>query len=716
VEVVDVTPSIGISYENSTEEGGGYYSIVLTPSSARPFTIVVKANISNHVTQISTFTLTSTEIPTVLNVDSPGASVSVDQNHTVQITFRDDMGTGLDGAQILVINLPSGLAHEDPLGLSNGLYSLTIVPSQIGTYQIAIRAALADYQNSTVGFTLIVTAIPTQLEVSSGDSGSVQFSSMHTVVLMYSRTDYPYNISSADIQVSFTPDDNLNCTIEEIADLYYLRICAEAVGLWQVSVSANKSNHINAFTQFEFEVVPVSTSVNDILLLEPLIFGKTYNFTFNYLMSNMTGVPLASVTASGSAAQWMTHEEQSPGRYVVHVTPQGVGEYELQLVFSRFGFDGGTTDLVFLVEPVAVEVVGVEGLDSLEGQEATLTLRVVESDTGNPVTGATVQIQLVTGTSLGELRTMEETGTGIYSLAIIMPDADTATSLRVYVELANHAMDSEYHLEAFTPSVNQISMITRTINRNLIPIAVLMVCAVGFVGRRRYSKRQKARYIEAMHIKRRFDDVQSLFGVIVLHKNTGIPIYSKMVRTGMDEGMISGFISAITQFRSEFAVGQEDWTITPISDIIRAVTTENMICAFITLGSPTESQEKKMLEFAEAIGFVFDGQFPEPPAKVIEEGTASQFEALFDDILDGRLLRYYTLVESRWVPRSKCAKERVGILAEAGEFELEVLAQGLTACGFEEARVYSLIMEAIEGEQIELAPREEESDFGLDYL
>ncbi|UCE10957.1 MAG: hypothetical protein JSW61_03230, partial [Candidatus Thorarchaeota archaeon] len=346
VGVVDVTPSVGLFYDNATEEGGGFYSILLTPSSARPFTVVVKANLSNHVTQISTFTLTSTEIPTVLNVDSPGASVSVDQNHTVQITFRDDIGTGLDGAQILVINLPSGLTHEDAIGLSNGLYSLELIPSQIGTFQIAIRAVLSDYQNSTVGFTLIVTAIPTQLEVSSGDSGSVQFGSVHTVILMYSRTDYPYNISSADIQVSFTPDDNLNCTIEEFTDLYYLRICAEFVGLWQVSVSANKSNHINAFVQFELEVVPISTSVNDIVLLEPLIFSRTYNFTFNYLMSNTTGVPLASVTASGSVAQWMTYAEQSPGQYVVQLTPQGIGEYELQLVFSKYGFESETASLV----------------------------------------------------------------------------------------------------------------------------------------------------------------------------------------------------------------------------------------------------------------------------------------------------------------------------------------------------------------------------------
>jgi hypothetical protein len=716
VEVVDITPSIGISYENSTDDGGGYYSIILTPSSARPFTIVVKANLTNHVTQISTFTLTSTEIPTVLNVDNSGASVSVDQNYTVQITFRDDLGAGLDGAQILVINPPIGLGYSSALGLSNGLYNITLMPTEIGTYQIAFRAALSNYQNSTIGFTLIVTAIPTQLDISSGDTGSTQYSSVLTLVLTYSRTDYPQNISSADLQVSFTPDDNLNYTVEETGSLYYLRIRAQIVGLWQVSVTANKSNHISAFVQFEFEVVSIGTSINDILLLEPLIFGRTYNFTFNYIMFNNTGVTLAAVSHSGSAAQWMTHDEQSAGLYVVHLIPQEVGQYELELDFSKYGFESGSTSLLFQVNPVVVEVIDIHGLDSLEGQGATVTLRVVESDTGDSVTGAIVEFQLITDTGLGELQPMEETEAGLYSADIIMPAADTTTSLRVYVSLEHHDMTLGYHDENIVPSVDQLSMIRRTIDRNLIPIGILVVCVVGYAGRSRYTRRQRMRYIEAMEIKRRFDEVQSLFGVVVLHKNTGIPIYSKMVRSGMDETMVSGFITAVTQFRSEFAVSQEDWCVTPISDIIRAVATENLICAFITLGAPTENQEKKMLEFAETTGFVFDGQFTEPPIRVIEGGTLAQFEALFDEVLDGRLLKYYTIVESRWMPRSKCVKERVEILSEAGEFELEVLAKGLTACGLEEARVYDLIMTAIEREQIALASREKESDFGLDFL
>ncbi|MGY5875499.1 MAG: hypothetical protein RTU30_07120, partial [Candidatus Thorarchaeota archaeon] len=241
----------------------------------------------------------------------------------------------------------------------------------------------------------------------------------------------------------------------------------------------------------------------------------------------------------------------------------------------------------------------------------------------------------------------------------------------------------------------------------------------GGAGRRVLNRRKREQNIEAMIIKRRFDDAQSILGVIVLHKESGIPIYSNIVKGGIDEILISGFISAITQFRSEFDVDQELFTIQPISDIIRAVHTENLICAFITLTSPGQSQEVKMIQFAETVGFVFDNLFTEPPIQVVEDGTLIQFDALFDDLMDGQLLRKHRILDTRGLPRSSsCIVKHVEDVERMGAFELQELALRMTSCGLEEAHVYKMIWDAIENRHIDRVPKiahiDEEPDTSVD--
>jgi hypothetical protein len=302
-----------------------------------------------------------------------------------------------------------------------------------------------------------------------------------------------------------------------------------------------------------------------------------------------------------------------------------------------------------------------------------------------------------------------------------MPSFGYNITLRVFVTLDDHELQGGVFEARMTPLESEAAALGRTLQR-VFPFAVLaVVAAAGLAGRRTYTRRERERNLEATIVKRRFDDVQSLIGVIILHKNTGIPIFSKMVKGGIDEMLISGFITAITNFRTEFKVDQEEGALTPISDIIRTVATENLICAFISLSSPSVAQELRMLEFAETVGFVFDTMFTEPPMIALEDGTVMQFEALFDDILDGRLLKEYKVSDLRGFPRkTKCLEERIDRIDSDGSFELEVLAKEMTSCGLEEARVYKMIMEAIENSNLVTAKveemreeKEEDADPGL---
>jgi len=217
---------------------------------------------------------------------------------------------------------------------------------------------------------------------------------------------------------------------------------------------------------------------------------------------------------------------------------------------------------------------------------------------------------------------------------------------------------------------------------------------------RRSARKKRIRENKAtLAIKHRFDDIKSLMGVIVLHKESGLPIYSKILRDGLEETVISAFITAITSFRGEFDIesSSEEWGLIPISDIVRVISTNKLVCAFITTGNPSPEQRERMISFAKTVGFIFDDTMDDVPIVVLDHHTTRQFNSLFEDLLDGQLLRTYKLDEVKKFPTTSCANERIA-RKHGEEFKLEELASEIASCGLEEGRVYKAIMDALENE------------------
>ena len=278
-----------------------------------------------------------------------------------------------------------------------------------------------------------------------------------------------------------------------------------------------------------------------------------------------------------------------------------------------------------------------------------------------------------------------------------MPGSDTIAEIRIFVTLENYVLDGAYFQTELHPEMSAFALLTRTAQQYSPLLVLIGALVVGFIVQKVQSRRRKAEYIEAMAIKRRFDDIRGLVGVIVLHRSSGVPIYSKVLKGGFDDSMISGFIAAITAFRSEFEVSQREWQIIPISDIIRTVSSQNLICAFITMGSPTGTQEEMMIQFARAIGFIFDSQFENVPTKTLDDETENRFETLFDEMLDGALLVMHRTVEGHKLPRNlRLLARSIAAMDTPNEFELEELASIMTRYGLEEARAYKTIMDGIE--------------------
>ena len=124
--------------------------MILNASSATIFTLLIKANLTDYSTQFVTFSFIVRETPTVLTLDDYEAEIAGDQQHTVQLLFADEDSNGLEGAIIEVLNPPEELAFYSVLDLGSGYYNITIEPSEIGTFLVAFRAYLMNYQNTMI--------------------------------------------------------------------------------------------------------------------------------------------------------------------------------------------------------------------------------------------------------------------------------------------------------------------------------------------------------------------------------------------------------------------------------------------------------------------------------------------------------------------------------------------------------------------------------------
>jgi len=232
----------------------------------------------------------------------------------------------------------------------------------------------------------------------------------------------------------------------------------------------------------------------------------------------------------------------------------------------------------------------------------------------------------------------------------------------------------------------------------------------------RTNKRKNALAILA--VKRRFEDIRGILGIIVIHKTSGLSIYSKILKGGFDEGMMSAFITAITHFRTEFEMEAPHWefNVVPISDIISIVPTRNLLCAFIVGARPTMTLEDRMVGYARSVGAMFDETLATPPRAIIDDAVHGLFDYLFDDIMDGALLRQYRVKKDAPYARSqKCLQTYLEAYPPEDGFGLDTLADGMAMCGIQEGNIYQQIIDAIETGILEsIDPQEKYPGFQKD--
>ncbi|MHA1929278.1 MAG: hypothetical protein ACTSV2_11950, partial [Candidatus Thorarchaeota archaeon] len=699
LQIMTITPATGLVNGSFTHLYDGYYEIIFTPSSAGTFSIVIGASLINHESQYTTFTLTVSGIPTILTSIPSTKTVAVNQSFVLQLRFWDEALNPIDSATISVINPPTGITISAASWVGNGLYNITLQSSEISTFDLLFRATADNYQSSSAGFTFVVTEIHTTLSFEDDVTSTVvEFAESFELIVYYNGSNPNEAVQGANIAV-FPAVAELDIQIFEYTGYYIVTITGDGVGSWALTIVANKTYHRVATKSFFIEVEEIDTTVQGSSPLETLFIGHSYDFTFSFIFeSNSSYIPRATISPFGDGADWVTFVELGSGQYSVNLTPQELGEHSVIVTFERVGFESASFRLTFNVGRVPITVEVIQGTSAPEYSESILTIRVIESASGNPVSGVQVFCYIIepNGASSDSIAMTETDTVGVYSTIIPMPIAEGQYQIQITCDGADYVMNTEFSVN-LEPERSFTSMVWVTTTQYYPFILLFAALGFGLVYRKSARKKRIRENKETLAIKKRFDDIRSLMGVIVLHKDSGLPVYSKILRDGLEETVISAFITAITSFRGEFDIesSSEEWGLIPISDIVRVISTNKLVCAFITTGNPSPEQRERMIRFAKTVAFIFDETMEDVPIVVLDHHTTQQFNSLFEDILDGQLLRTYKLDDAKKFPTTSCANERIA-RRHGDEFKLEELATEIASCGLEEGRVYKAIMVALE--------------------
>jgi len=687
----------------TAEPYGDGYILRIEADELGRWELTITAQKANHQTGFVQFVLFVTENPTFLDVPVILSSVYIGNISSYVFAYSIEGGAGVIDADVSFSGIDPDWVSFTPIG--DGNYSITIEANQTGTFSFNVIFAKYGYQMINQPVILSVTLIDTDLYTASGSSSaSVVFGTVYEIEMYYENTLECLNVSSASIQVEFTSIETLNWTAEPYGDGYILRIEADELGRWELTITAQKANHQTGFVQFVLFVTENPTFLDVPVILSSVYIGNISSYVFAYSIEGGAGVIDADVSFSGIDPDWVSFTPIGDGNYSITIEANQTGTFSFNVIFAKYGYQMVNQPVAFQVNriPLTIEMAAPTWMVT---SDLTFSLALLDV-TGTPVSDAFVNYTITQGGVDLHIGVMTEDpdSKGTYIATISQTrvpwTGNQLYSIKISVSKENHqVLNQGYQVNVYEymPPGYEVQVFVQTVVPQAAFVIVALVSLV--IGRRMYRANRRKKAIAILAVKRRFEDIRGILGIIVIHKASGLAVYSKILKGGFDEALMSAFITAITHFRTEFEVEAPHWEfgVVPISDIISIVPTRNLLCAFIVGVKPTMTLEDRMVRYARAVGEMFDETMAAPPREVIDDAVYGLLDSLFDDVMDGALLRQYRVKKDAPYPRNqKCLQTYIETYPPEDGFGLDSLADGMSMCGIQEGNIYQQIIDAIE--------------------
>jgi hypothetical protein len=244
---------------------------------------------------------------------------------------------------------------------------------------------------------------------------------------------------------------------------------------------------------------------------------------------------------------------------------------------------------------------------------------------------------------------------------------------------------------------NPESFFAITFRAGLIGALVVFASFVAItLGRQFYKSTITKRNIELLALEGRVDDAKNLIGVLVIHRAIGLPVYSNILKGGFQEALLSSFIAAISQFRSEFSMDEPTWTAIPITEVITAVQTEALICAIITVESASNRQKIQLETFSRDVGGLYDHEDDTMRKMVRTPTLTDNFDAIFESYFDGQLMKRYVGVKKILPKHLNSVSAALDTMDIDHGVSVDAIIKAVSILGYSERRAHNMVLEAVD--------------------
>jgi hypothetical protein len=232
----------------------------------------------------------------------------------------------------------------------------------------------------------------------------------------------------------------------------------------------------------------------------------------------------------------------------------------------------------------------------------------------------------------------------------------------------------------------------------LIGAMLLFLCFSSvMISRRLYTSIMIKRNLRYSEIKGRLEDAKNLIGLLIIQRKNGLPIYSRILKGGFQESLLSSFITAVSNFREEIAMDSAKWAAIPISEVITAVQTEELICVIITVETASARQKTQLEVFSREIGGLYDhdDEFISPIVRTLSSDVLAPLDESFASNFDGGMFLKYVGVK-KTIPRHLSIISSVFKALSDHGVTVETMIKALVSQGMSERVASNIVIESMD--------------------
>jgi hypothetical protein len=496
----------------------------------------------------------------------------------VRILLKDVENNFTIPDAIVSYNWSDGTRYFTDSGL--GIYETTLFTGDLvsrGLHNIIINSTKVGFITSNI-----------TLEINLGEETNIQVLESEYNIELHANSTIKFKFSDyngtgidgalVNVSISNNSFYSIASLGGGIYDVEFSTLYIDEIGIYQIHVNFSAVAYEPQYYTHQFTIIKQSVNLSvyvnsqqiDENDLKETAFNEEANISVRALSSidneYLTGGVITFI--SGSYQKNLTMNPDYWYNTTITFSPVNFSLL-INLAYLQFehpNYKTATFGFQFLIDQIEIGVDPISFEDTINaeiGETINIQIQLIDNKTSNPIEDATIKYIWEYG-----IGTINQTVPGTYEADIKLPDGVEGNFKVDLIITPNNSIYKSriysFFLVIGEPVVEGGSEFPSLLLWIIIGILVSIVSVLGFLSMRTYVllPRRRKKEAELLMKTQRFKDLRNIQAIVIVHKLSGIPLYSKSysILEKHKKELFSGFIQAITTVGEEFTE-REDTTV-----------------------------------------------------------------------------------------------------------------------------------------------------------